>query len=270
GCPDKDGDKIPDKDDDCADVIGLAKYRGCPDADGDGIKDSEDRCPQKPGPIDNRGCPEDILYVIDGNGKVLSFATRGKDGVFRFETLPPDGDFKFRLEGEGTETIDKLNILVAGVSTRAMRMKDGFFKFEKIVADISKLTEEKVIDVPIKLMKEEQEILKKAFDNLEFNTGKDIIRFESYASLDDLGKLMVKKSEWRIKLSGHTDNVGNAKANLTLSQKRAQAVKNFLVDRGIKPERILVEYFGGSKPVADNKTEAGKQKNRRVEMLVIE
>ncbi|MBL0049654.1 MAG: OmpA family protein [Bacteroidetes bacterium] len=124
--------------------------------------------------------------------------------------------------------------------------------------------------MPIKLLKEEQEILRKAFDNLEFNNGKDVIRFESYASLDDLGKLMVKKSEWRLKLSGHTDNVGNPKTNMTLSQKRAQAVKIFLIDRGIKADRIIVEYFGATKPVADNKTEAGRQKNRRVEMLIIE
>ncbi|MBK9800144.1 MAG: OmpA family protein [Bacteroidetes bacterium] len=270
GCPDKDGDKIPDKDDDCADIIGLAKFNGCPDADNDEIKDSEDRCPTRPGPVENKGCPEDVLYVLDATGKVIKFTTKGKDGFFHFESLPADGDFKFRLDGDGTETIDKLNILVGGVSLRATRMKDGFFKFEKIVPDESRLKEEKVIDVPIKLLKEEQEILKKAFDNLEFNLGKDIIRYESYASLDDLGKLLVKKSDWRLKLSGHTDNAGNAKANLLLSQKRAQAVKNFLVDRGIKADRIIVEYFGSSKPVADNKTEAGRQKNRRVEMKIIE
>lgn len=270
GCPDRDGDKVPDKTDECPDDRGFAKLNGCPDADSDGIKDSEDRCPQKPGPIENKGCPEDVLYVLDANGKVINFATKSKDGFFRFETLPADGDFKFRLDGDGTTTIDKLNILVGGVSNRAVRMKDGFFKFEKIVPDEAKLKEEKVIDVPIKLLKEEQEILRKAFDNLEFNNGKDVIRFESYASLDDLGKLMVKKSEWRLKLSGHTDNVGNPKTNMTLSQKRAQAVKNFLIDRGIKADRIIVEYFGATKPVADNKTEAGRQKNRRVEMLIIE
>ena len=160
--------------------------------------------------------------------------------------------------------------MIAGQVNKATRSKDGFFKFEKIVPDEVKLKEMNEVQVPIKLLKEEQAILKKAFDNLEFNNGKDIIRFESYASLDDLGKLMVKKPTWRIKLSGHTDNAGNPKANLLLSQKRAQAVKNFLIDRGIKDDRIIVEYFGQTKPVADNKTEAGRQKNRRVEMLIIE
>ncbi len=270
GCPDRDFDGIADKMDECPDMMGIAAFNGCPDTDKDGVKDSEDKCPTRAGPVDNNGCPEDVLYVLDANGKMISFATKSKDGFFRFETLPADGDFKFRLDGDGTETIDRLNILVGGVSMRASRMKDGFFKFEKIIPDEAKLVAEKVIDVPIKLLKEEQEILKKAFNNLEFNNGKDIIRFESYASLDDLGKLLVKKANWRLKLSGHTDNVGNPKANMVLSQKRAQAVKNFLVDRGIKPERIIVEYFGATKPVSDNKTEVGRQKNRRVEMLIIE
>lgn len=270
GCPDRDGDKIQDRFDTCPDIPGLEKLNGCPDADGDGLRDSDDKCPEKAGPISNKGCPEDVLNVLDAAGKILYSATKSSDGFFHFETLPADGNFKFRLDGEGTETIDRLNILVAGVSVKAFRMKDGFFKFEKILPDEARLKEEKVLEVPVKLLKEEQAILKKAFDNLEFNTGKDVIRYESYASLDDLGKLLVKKSEWRLKLSGHTDNVGNAKTNLLLSQKRAQAVKNFLVDRGIKPERIIVEYFGGKKPVADNKTELGRQKNRRVEMLIIE
>ena len=270
GCPDKDGDKIRDKDDDCPDVSGLEKFKGCPDSDNDGIKDSEDKCPTKVGPLSNQGCPESVLYMLDEDGKVIGFTTKGKDGYYHFDKVPEDGKFKFRLEGDGNETVDNIQVMIAGQVNKATRTKDGFFKFEKIVPDEVKLKEMNEVQVPIKLLKEEQAILKKAFDNLEFNNGKDIIRFESYASLDDLGKLMVKKPTWRIKLSGHTDNAGNPKANLLLSQKRAQAVKNFLIDRGIKDDRIIVEYFGQTKPVADNKTEAGRQKNRRVEMLIIE
>lgn len=81
---------------------------------------------------------------------------------------------------------------------------------------------------------------------------------------------MIKKPNWRLKISGHTDNVGSAKANLVLSQKRAEAVKKYLMSKGVPADRFKVEWFGGTKPIASNKTELGRQKNRRVEMLIIE
>jgi len=125
-------------------------------------------------------------------------------------------------------------------------------------------------DVAIKLNKEEEEVLKKAFNNLEFATAKDIIKQESYASLDELAALMAKKPNWRLKISGHTDNQGGKATNMKLSEKRAKAVQKYLVSKGIAADRFKVEWFGQTKPIADNKTEAGRQKNRRVEMLIIE
>ena len=119
------------------------------------------------------------------------------------------------------------------------------------------------------LEKEEEEILNTAFDNLEFETGKAIIKFDSYASLEQLGLLLVKKADWKLKLEGHTDNVGSAQSNLALSKKRANAVKEFLTERGIDTSRIAVAFYGESKPVSDNETKEGRQKNRRVVMTVI-
>ena len=80
---------------------------------------------------------------------------------------------------------------------------------------------------------------------------------------------MIKKSEWKIIIAGHTDNVGSAKSNLILSKKRSQAVGVYLEQRGIKSERIIVQYFGEEKPVADNNTKEGRQQNRRVEMTIL-
>ena len=109
-----------------------------------------------------------------------------------------------------------------------------------------------------------------AFDNLEFATAKDVIKPESLASLDELAALMAKKPLWRLKISGHTDSQGDKAKNLKLSEKRAKAVQNYLIGKGIKADRFKAEWFGHKKPIADNKTEAGRQKNRRVEMLIIE
>ena len=72
----------------------------------------------------------------------------------------------------------------------------------------------------------------------------------------------------RLKLSGHTDNEGAPDKNLVLSEKRAKAVKKYLVSRGVKADRIIAEWFGQTVPIADNTTDAGRQKNRRVEMKV--
>ena len=119
-----------------------------------------------------------------------------------------------------------------------------------------------------KIEKEEEEVLKRAFDNLEFESGKDVIKESSYYSLDELAALMGKKKEWRLKVSGHTDNVGSDKLNMKLSKERANAVKKYLVDRGIGADRITALWLGETQPIATNKTREGRQKNRRVEMNI--
>jgi outer membrane protein OmpA-like peptidoglycan-associated protein len=271
GCPDKDGDKIIDKDDNCPDVPGLPEFKGCPDKDGDGVMDKDDRCPEKPGPATNEGCPEVKLILIDSQGNPLKSATQTKDGVFFFDDLPADELVLFRLEGEDTDGIKEVKVNVGGVMKKALRdSKDNFFHFIVLKTDTSKLNPEDAKDVAIKLNKEEAEVLKKAFNNLEFATAKDIIKTESFSSLDELAELMKKKPNWRLKISGHTDNQGGKTTNMKLSEKRAKAVQKYLVGKGIAADRFKVEWFGQTKPIADNKTEAGRQKNRRVEMLIIE
>lgn len=271
GCPDRDGDKIIDKEDDCPDVPGLAIFHGCPDRDNDGVMDKDDRCPDKPGPASNGGCPEVKLVLIDSYGRSLKTAVQAQDGSFSFDELPADEQVLFRLEGDSIDYINDVKVIVGGISKKAIRdPKDKLFHFIVLKPDPVKLKPEDAKDVAIKLNKEEEEVLKKAFDNLEFATAKDIIKQESYASLDELAGLMKKKPEWRLKISGHTDNQGKAATNMKLSEKRAKAVQNYLADKGIDPKRFKVEWFGATRPIASNKTEEGRQKNRRVEMLIIE
>jgi len=113
-----------------------------------------------------------------------------------------------------------------------------------------------------------QKILKQAFDNLEFNSGNAIIKNTSNASLDKLAGLLVKSPTWKLEITGHTDDQGDDKVNMLLSQKRAEAVKVYLVSKGVSSDVLRTFYFGETKPIADNATEVGRQKNRRVEMTV--
>jgi outer membrane protein OmpA-like peptidoglycan-associated protein len=114
-----------------------------------------------------------------------------------------------------------------------------------------------------------QEILRTAFENLEFETGKAIIQNSSFASLLELVNVLKKRPNYRIQISGHTDNVGDAASNQRLSLARAEAVKKFLTDNGIEDARIIALGFGATRPVASNATEEGRAKNRRVELEVL-
>lgn len=272
GCPDKDGDGIPDNKDECPDTPGLLDLNGCPDKDGDGVADHKDRCPEKPGPASNDGCPEVKLKLVDKDGNVIAISIQDKDGIFRFEQLPADDQAMFLLEGEDTENLRIVKVAGAsGVIKNAIKDDNGkIYRFVVLKPELTTMKKEEAKDVVIKLNKEEEEILKKAFDNLEFETAKAIIRESSLGSLDELASLMQKKPNWRLKISGHTDNQGKPATNMQLSKNRAEAVKSYLMTKGITADRFKVEWFGQTKPIADNKTPEGRQRNRRVEMLIIE
>lgn len=100
---------------------------------------------------------------------------------------------------------------------------------------------------------------------VEFDTGKATIREESFARLDAVVEYMTHKKSARIEISGHTDNVGNPKRNRMLSKKRAQACRRYLVKRGIAGGRIKAVGLGDRRPIASNRTEEGRQQNRRIE-----
>ena len=106
-----------------------------------------------------------------------------------------------------------------------------------------------------------------ALDGITFDTGKAVIEPESKAVLDQVGALLKNDAALTLEVQGHTDNVGAPTANLTLSQQRADAVKKYLVDSyAIAGDRLTTAGFGDTKPVADNSTDAGRAKNRRVEL----
>lgn len=232
GCPDTDEDGIIDVKDDCPTTFGIAKFNGCPDVDEDGLMDKEDECPNQPGPIENKGCP---------------WGDKDGDGI--------------------KDNVDKCPEVVGVPENNGCPYgdvdNDGILDKDDKCPNVPGVIEN---DGCPEIKKEEQEILKKAFDNLEFETGKEIIKKSSYSSLNELADVLKKRPEWKLKIEGHTDNVGSESNNLTLSKKRALSVKQFLMDRGIEDERLRTEWYGETKPIATNDTPEGRQQNRRVEM----
>ncbi|HKQ68069.1 MAG TPA: OmpA family protein, partial [Polyangiaceae bacterium] len=107
--------------------------------------------------------------------------------------------------------------------------------------------------------------------NIVYETGKAVIKPESEPTLNALKDFMGQNKNFsRIRIEGHTDNVGKAPDNLKLSQDRAASVVQWLADHGIAKERLLAVGFGDGKPIADNKTEDGKAQNRRTEFHIAE
>ncbi len=180
-----------------------------------------------------------------------------EDGKFNFKQDIDKKAHKFRLLGTATDTISEVYVTGPNLRGKFAKKNGSFFQFPQEAE-------------AVELTPEEQAVVKKAFDNLEFATGKDIIKPESLASLDELAQLMKKYPGWKLKIEGHTDNVGVRAKNVELSKKRAEAVKKYISSKGISPTRFEVKWYGPDRPVAPNDTEEGRQKNRRVEMTIVE
>ena len=262
GCPDRDNDSIIDSKDDCPDVPGLAAFKGCPDTDGDGIKDEDDACPNVAGPLVNNGCPD-----------------TDSDGLFDFiDDCPTEFGPKENngcpwpdTDGDGLLDKDDKCPNIAGplnndgcpyIDTDGDGVLDKDDDCPTVQGPVSNK------GCP-EIEKEVEEILQTAFENLEFETSRDVIKASSIPSLTKLAEVLVKKPDWKLQIAGHTDSQGNDQNNLILSKKRAEAVKAFMVANGINGDRLNTLYFGETDPIADNSTAEGRQRNRRVEMKII-
>ena len=262
GCPDRDGDKIIDKEDECPDVAGIELFKGCPDTDGDGLKDSDDLCPEVAGPVENQGCPD-----------------TDNDGIFDYlDECPTEaGPEENRgcpwpdTDGDGLlDKDDKCPYNAGPAKNDGCPYKDtdgdGVLDKDDECVNVPGTVENKGCP---EIKEEEQEIINTAFENLEFESGRAVIKEVSYESLEELAELLIKKDQWKLKIAGHTDSQGAAQTNLILSKKRSEAVRDFLVQRGVASERLIVQYFGEEKPIDTNDTPEGRQRNRRVEMEII-
>ncbi|HKC36206.1 MAG TPA: OmpA family protein [Chitinophagaceae bacterium] len=233
---DSDNDGIIDDNDKCPTVPGVAKYEGCPvpDTDKDGINDDNDKCPTVAGLAKYQGCPvpdTDKDGINDEEDKCPNEA-----GVARYGGCPvPDRD-KDGINDEEDKCPD-----VFGVAAQQ--------GCPEISAEVTKTVEY-------------------AAKNVYFATGSTKLLKQSYKPLDELVKVLSANTSLKLKIDGHTDNVGADDFNMKLSDGRAASVKNYLASKGISADRLESEGYGETMPVADNKTAAGRTKNRRVEMKV--
>ena len=116
--------------------------------------------------------------------------------------------------------------------------------------------------------KTENGLLVQMKNDILFDTGSEAIKAEGVVELNKMADILAKYSDDRVKIEGHTDSVGDAKHNQTLSERRAHAVRTVLVSRGVQEKQIEVYGFGETKPVADNASAEGRAKNRRVELHI--
>jgi outer membrane protein OmpA-like peptidoglycan-associated protein len=253
--PDKDTDHdgLLDPVDDCPrkpeDKDGFQDEDGCPelDNDNDGIADKIDDCPNDPedrdGYQDEDGCPDpdndhdNIADKIDQCPDVAEDA----DG-FEDEDGCPDCD----NDGDGVlECPDKVDMCPAEAGPG---QPDGCPKKYDLVV---------VTDTKIELKQ-----------TVFFDTKKAKIKKRSFKLLNDVAQALTDYPTIKVRIEGHTDSQGKDKFNLGLSQRRADSVRKYLIDKGIDPDRMVSVGFGEDVPIADNRTKAGRAQNRRVEFFI--
>ena len=105
-------------------------------------------------------------------------------------------------------------------------------------------------------------------NNIFFEYDKSDLNAKSYSELDRLVDILNANPEIKIEIQGHTDNQGSAQYNLNLSEKRAQSVYNYIVDKGIDASRLLFKGLGAKQPISGNDTETGRAQNRRIEFII--
>jgi outer membrane protein OmpA-like peptidoglycan-associated protein len=234
---DTDGDGIYDDEDKCPTQAGTLKYNGCPvpDTDGDGINDELDKCPTVAGVAKYDGCP-----IPDTDG----------DGINDEEDkCPTQAGPKDRM---GCPVLDRDN---DGVPDEADKCPD--------IAGLS--SNNGCPEVPANVSKS----IGLAASGISFGTNNAKLTTKSNTSLDKVVTIMNENPGLKIRIEGHTDNSGSADANMKMSEDRAAAVKAYLVSKGIAEDRIITEGFGGTQPIADNGTAAGRMKNRRIELRMV-
>lgn len=118
---------------------------------------------------------------------------------------------------------------------------------------------------------EEEVVIGKAIPlkAIEFQQSSYVLVQGAYLELDKLVKFLKDNPKIEIEISGHTDNVGDANKNLTLSERRVSTVKFYILGKGIEPKRLQTKAYGGTVPIADNSTETGRKLNRRVEVTFL-
>ncbi|MBX3246283.1 MAG: OmpA family protein [Myxococcales bacterium] len=272
---DTDGDGIADDRDRCVtqpeDVDGFEDEDGCPDLDHDrdGVDDDLDRCPTEPGPAANEGCPD---TDADGDGVVdrldrCPSEPEDRDGFEDADGCPdPDND------GDGLLDADDACPNESGPAANrgcpdTDRDGDGVVDRLDNCPDVPGAAENQGCPTEqlVRMAEDRLEIL----DAVYFATNRDVIQSRSFPLLENVARVLNAHPEIRrIRVEGHTDSRGRRDANVALSQRRAEAVVRFLVERGdVAAGRFEARGFGPDRPLVERaRSRADHARNRRVEI----
>lgn len=257
GGKDTDGDGVYDKDDTCPEVKGLKQFKGCPDTDADGIVDASDACPETAGLAEFNGCPD-----MDADG--VADKDDACPDVAGLKTLGgcPDAD------GDGvTDKADKCptvkgpkdNAGCPWPDTDGDSVLDKDDKCPDVKGTAANNGCPEVTETAIKSLNEYAK-------TILFESGKASFQKQTFAVLQSITAILKEYPTAKFSIEGHTDDSGSVAFNQTLSENRASAVKNYLVENGVAADRLTSAGFGKSRPIDKAKTKAGKANNRRVEV----
>ena len=230
GCPDTDGDGIPDNKDSCPEEAGSAELNGCPDADGDGIADKDDACPEAAGSAEMNGCPDS-----DGDGVADNLDKCPKEAGEAANDGCPEDD----RDGDGIPDKDDVCPDEAGDAANSG-----------------------CPELPEKLI----DFMKGENSTLLFVVNSSKVTDESSAKLKILTDLLGTYTKVNVVIEGHASSDGSMAYNQTLSEKRANSVKEALMAMGVDASRLETIGYGETRPVEDNSTAAGRTANRRVQL----
>ncbi|MEM6724841.1 MAG: OmpA family protein [Bacteroidota bacterium] len=256
--PDNDKDGIPDANDPCPFQAGTAEMEGCPDEDGDGIPDHKDICPQEAGADTVDGCPpvqdsDEDGIPDDEDPCPNTAAPNGVSGC-------PDSD------GDGVADKDDFCPEVLGSAfTQGCPDEDNDGSRDS-ADDCPRLAGSKELNGCPLLLPETIELIESSAKQIEFNSGRSTFRESAYPALETLLRIAAQHPSYQIKIEGHTDAIGSESTNQRLSEARAKAVQDYLIENGIDPARISYEGFGERFPIALNSSTNGRALNRRVEL----
>lgn len=253
GCPDSDMDFIADKDDACPDIAGLTAFNGCADTDSDGIADYDDACPEISGEAAYNGCkdtdadgiadPKDDCPNIAGLESFMGCPDTDMDGIIDSKDICPK--LAGTSENGGCPDTDMDGVLDKDDDCPNEVGAPGNSGCPGISEEV----------------KEQLDVI---FQNLLFESNSSVIVESSLDDLENLASIMMNDESLKLGIEGHTDSRGRAEYNLSLSQLRADAVKSFLVEKGIDESRVTATGYGETQPIETNETADGRNKNRRV------
>lgn len=238
GCPlDIDRDGVYDYLDKCPGTPAgiMVDGDGCPlDGDGDGVYDSKDKCPDTPMGtlVDNNGCPKDS----DG------------DGVYDNMDKCPDTPSGALVDTSGCPLDSD---------------RDGVFDYLDKCPDTPKDIQVDTNGCPVPIKEKVSIEL-----NVEFETNSAVVKNTFDEQIQKVSDFLMAYPGTTAEIEGHTDNVGSDQYNLKLSKKRAESVMQHLINKGIDPSRMKAVGYGQTRPVADNSTKEGRDRNRRVVAVI--